>query len=458
METNEINHKSIKGWFMYKQSRCIGLVLVLCAMLGAGVIQAQPAGDCPALVQEALDTTDTVCAVVDRNRVCYGNIMAEAQAQEGISPLTFETPGDQVEVADIHALQLSVMDLSADIWGVAIMKLQANLPDTLPGQNVTIVLFGDVQVTNAVEPGGPEIEMRATSGVNVRQRPSTDASVLRSLNVAEIVTATGRSADNSWIRIALADDPQGAGWVFAQYLTTEGDINTLTVLDPSAPVYGPMQAFYFRSGIGDAPCAEAPESGLLIQTPEGSRRVRLLVNEVEIELGSTAYLQAETGNEMIVNLLEGTAQVTAASETQFVPAGTRVRIPLDDQGTASGAASAPEPYEDAPLEPLPVILLDEEITVQTALTEAEIEDALSAPSNQVTLVNTGGSGTVPLYGEEIFGCGAVSPFAVVGSGTLGTIVSGPRTGVCGGQTGDTWYLIQVAGVGTGWVPQRYIAQ
>ena len=30
-----------------------------------------------------------------------------------------------------------------------------------------------------------------------------------------------------------------------------------------------MQAFYFRSGIGDAPCAEAPNSGILIQTPEG---------------------------------------------------------------------------------------------------------------------------------------------------------------------------------------------
>ena len=30
------------------------------------------------------------------------------------------------------------------------MKLQANLPDSLPGQNVTFLMFGDVQIQNAV--------------------------------------------------------------------------------------------------------------------------------------------------------------------------------------------------------------------------------------------------------------------------------------------------------------------
>ncbi len=54
------------------------------------------------------------------------------------------------------------------------LRIQANLPDTMPGQNVTILLFGDVSIYNA---------------------------------------------------------------------DSEDD-----------ETYGPMQAFYFRAGVGDAPC------------------------------------------------------------------------------------------------------------------------------------------------------------------------------------------------------------
>ena len=56
--------------------------------------------------------------------------------------------------------------------------------------------------------------------------------------------------------------------------------------------FTPMQAFYFRSGVGDAGCAEAPESGMLIQTPEGVEEVFLNVNGANMLLGSTAFLQA----------------------------------------------------------------------------------------------------------------------------------------------------------------------
>ena len=33
-------------------------------------------------------------------------------------------------------------------WGIAVLKAQANLPDALPGQNVTFLLFGDTTVDN----------------------------------------------------------------------------------------------------------------------------------------------------------------------------------------------------------------------------------------------------------------------------------------------------------------------
>ncbi|MFN8374478.1 MAG: hypothetical protein U0694_16570 [Anaerolineae bacterium] len=88
-----------------------------------------------------------------RNEACYGNLLLSATPREDAAAFSFEQAGDRVPVADIQSLQLSAMSLT-DETGVALMALQAKLvPDTLPGQNVTVLLFGDVQVTNTVDGG-----------------------------------------------------------------------------------------------------------------------------------------------------------------------------------------------------------------------------------------------------------------------------------------------------------------
>jgi hypothetical protein len=162
--------------------------------------------------------------------------------------------------------------------------------------------------------------------------------------------------------------------VSADYLRTDGDVNTLSAMDPGAPIFGPMQAFYFRSGVGDTECAEAPESGMMIQTPSGLGRVELIVNEVTIQLGSTAFLQADPGNNMIINILDGSATVEAQGKTQTVPSGTRVQVALDTAGLAAGEPSSPEPYDRQQLQSLPVGLLPEAIGVRPAMTEPEIDE------------------------------------------------------------------------------------
>jgi hypothetical protein len=147
----------------------------------------------------------------------------------------------------------------------------------------------------------------------------------------------------------------------------------------SAPEnFGPMQAFYFQSGLDDAPCAEAPDSGILIQTPEGVAEVNLLVNEVDIRLGSTAYLQAQPNREMTISVVEGQATVTAQGTSVLVPAGTRARVPMDANALASGVPVGPEPYTDGDLAALPLGNLAQEIVVQPALTEDEIQGWLTA--------------------------------------------------------------------------------
>jgi SH3 domain-containing protein len=352
-------------------------VLFLLILLTATSALAQH--DCATIVQAALAATDQVCNSTGRNQVCYGNVVLQAVPQPGVSDFHFSQPGDLAQVFDVQTLTLSSRLSQNGAWGVALMNLQANLPNTLPGQNVTMLLFGQVEIENAVASNvqPPTVEVSAASGVNIRSGPATTYAVVGSLAPGNTLTADGRLEDGSWLRVQLPDNQ--IGWVSAQLVTTNGDSSQLEVTGASEatpePPLQPMQAFYFTTGIGDRPCAEAPDSGILIQTPQGAGKVTLTVNEVNISLGSTAYLQAQPGGQMSVSVVEGQAEVSAFTVARTVPAGARVGVPLDNNAqnpAASGPPGPVEPYDGAALQSLPVNVLPRIVTIAppAVITEA----------------------------------------------------------------------------------------
>jgi len=259
--------------------------------------------DCPAIVQNTLDSLDAVCAETGRNQACYGNNLIDLQPQADVETESFDTPGDTVNVNDIATMKLAPLNEDAGTWGVVLMKLQANIPDTLPGQNVTFLMFGDVVIDNAVSDGDSD--------------------------------------------------------------------------------FTPMQAFYFHTGVGDAGCAEAPESGLLIQTPEGVEEVLLNVNGANMLLGSTAFLQAGVNRdnadeyELAVSVLEGQGMIEAYGEVRPIPAGSWVRIRTDKNFNVIAAPDDPKPYQFERHGVLPIGLLERSFDIQTSLTEAEIAEYLT---------------------------------------------------------------------------------
>jgi hypothetical protein len=347
-------------------------VFLLCAAPTVLLAQA----DCPTLVAAALDTAQTACETTRRNQACYGNVLIDATAREDAADFTFEAAGDTAEVAAIDTLRLSSFNLDDEAWGVALMQVQANLPDDVL-ENVTFLLFGNVDISNAAEVP-VELPLNVVKGVNVRLRPGEGA-VIGSVKSGDSITTTGQftnKAGERWLRIQFADHKDGTGWVIDW--SVEGDFSTLPVVEAGAPSFGPMQAFLFQSGVDDRPCQEAPDSGILIQTPEGVGEISLLVNEVNIQLGSTAYLQAQPNGVLSVAVVEGQARVTAFGVTQLVPAGSQVLIPLDAAGVASAAPPRPVPYNFASLSSLPISLLTRQIDIAPALTQAQI-DELTAP-------------------------------------------------------------------------------
>ncbi|MFN8371972.1 MAG: hypothetical protein U0694_03730 [Anaerolineae bacterium] len=97
---------------------------------------------CPALVDQALSSAATACQTLGRNEVCYGYTQVQAFDAEGQTLADFAEVGDIAALQDIKRLVTFSLDTISEVWGIALLSLQANLPDTLPGQNVTIVAFG----------------------------------------------------------------------------------------------------------------------------------------------------------------------------------------------------------------------------------------------------------------------------------------------------------------------------
>ncbi len=146
-------------------------------------VQAQTESDpsCPLLVQQALTDLGNNCTGIGRNSACYGYNRVEASFSQAVPEGYFSHPADTTEMATIRTIQTAPLDLSTSEWGIAVLNVQANVPDTLPGQAVTFLLLGDTQVENAVPPEatytGPATAI-LQSETNLYENPAADASII----------------------------------------------------------------------------------------------------------------------------------------------------------------------------------------------------------------------------------------------------------------------------------------
>jgi len=109
---------------------------------------------CDNLVTLATSTVGLVCDSLGRNQACYGNRRVDIEFTPN-SNFSFNAAGDTVDLLAIRRLSTAPFSPNTGDWGIAVVKAQANLPDALPGQNVTFFLFGEASVEN------PTADMRA---------------------------------------------------------------------------------------------------------------------------------------------------------------------------------------------------------------------------------------------------------------------------------------------------------
>jgi hypothetical protein len=122
-----------------------GLILLSTLFIvGYGIAQ----NTCSTLIESALESVANACTGMSRNQVCYGNISLALTPISNAPDFTFEQVGDIADVTYIRSLKLAPLDELQGVWGIAMMQLQADIPESLPGQNVTFLVFGDVEMEN----------------------------------------------------------------------------------------------------------------------------------------------------------------------------------------------------------------------------------------------------------------------------------------------------------------------
>jgi Bacterial SH3 domain len=350
---------------------------VFISLISILVISAQ--GTCSALIEEALSQMDDNCEGLVWNNACYGFNLVQAAFLNDVPDDFFTRPADVAAITELETLATAGLDATSGTWGVAVMSIQANLPNTLPGQNVTFVLMGDTEVENAVAPADtfiPADGLAATittpQGANVRSGPGLNFNVVGGIAPDTIIQVDGQSADGEWLRVAHNNRP---GWVNRIGFADDAAFAALPVLSPELRTT--MQAFYLRTGIGQSNCEGIPEDILLVNGPNGID-IELEVNGANVVIGSTIGLRiVEIDGQLFLELIvfSGHAEVDGIR----VPAGYSTFMCLsepDDRGLDSEAndrivtcpPSTPQPVQNfggtwCHLESIPSSLLNYPIEI-----------------------------------------------------------------------------------------------
>lgn len=381
------------------------LLSVLISLFTIVIVTAQ-ASECSALLNDALSALEGNCDGTGRNEACYGYNQVSASFISDVTDDFFTQPSDTSNVADLETIRTAPFNPTDSTWGVALMNIQANLPNTLPGQSVTFVLMGDVEVENAVDPenafnpsDGVEITITSPAGANIRSGAGLNFNVIGGIRPEETLISDGVSADGVWYRVAFGER---VAWINQVVFdtSTEG-LADLPVLTDDLQT--PMQAFYLRTGIGQAGCAEAPEDLLLVQGPENIE-VNITANGADIRIGSTVGLRTvirdgEPFLEVIAfsGEIEFMGQTLRTGQHSFACLGDEGSLGLD--GTANDLtvtcdATPPETVDEfgedwCVLESLPPLLLNYEIEI---LCPGETPVVVSNPSasNAATSSNVSG--------------------------------------------------------------------
>lgn len=323
---------------------------------------------CPALQQTAFDNIVAHCAEQEAGALCLGQATVSPVLRGPARTVALlNEPGGSISIAEIDWLSISSEDKT---WGAARALFPAYAGDDLEARNAALLAFGNVALFLPEPAPQPpvlaDVKVTAAQGANLRALPSTDARVIAKLTASRELKAIAQNPSGGWLQIYAA--PELRGWISESVVSAPLEpMPTLDAEADIAPLWLPWQRFDFRSGMNDAPCDDAPESGILLQTAEFAAPRQFVINGARLLLSGTAWLQAQVSSGMLVHVLDGRGRLSAAGGAVALSSGNYSRIALeqtdDDALTPASPPAKPEAYRYHELSRLPIQALPDETRV-----------------------------------------------------------------------------------------------
>jgi hypothetical protein len=295
----------------------VGLVFIF--IVHTHKADTQTTGLCPVLVQDALERVEQVCSGTGRNQICYGHSVLLAELRPDITDALLSFPGDTTEIYNINRVHLFPMNVDLGQWGVALLRVQANLPNNLPGQNVLFMLFGDVEFapessaqlvsTEPAESREPVRAFRLRTGVGAPlcdsappdgllvQTPHGAGRVELTINGVELSlgsTVFFRAQENRYLTVSTVEGAalvHAAGGESIAHAGSEVQVPLDENLQPSAPPMLPQP--YDAEALNSLPLA-ALERPVEVHPPLSPEEV-LVIQQTVLD-GDTCAFLLETTN------------------------------------------------------------------------------------------------------------------------------------------------------------------
>jgi hypothetical protein len=323
--------------------------LITIFLLIAVAISAVAQQPCPASVALSLSRSGSACQGIVRNQACYGNGMINATFFDDGH---MDTPGSTIAISGLQRLETQIID---DGLSVALMRVQSDLSEG-EQRSATFLIYGSVGIENHIPPMATFI-VNARGTVNIRDFPDITGEIVKRLGLGEQATVNGRTAEGSWMRVRIPNS-EALGWIPAEVASSGDPINALDVVGDATTIQRTFQSFSVETGRDDTLCDGAPESGVLIQTPNVFRSVQFIINGVETHVSATLLLQTGDDDDLNIYVLDGEIEVDGI----FIPAGARTSL----------SHPAPQPYSADDVTALPINSLPSRIQITAPMTEDEL--------------------------------------------------------------------------------------
>jgi uncharacterized protein YraI len=328
----------------------VGLLL----LLSVGVVAAQDVS-CPALSNAAIAETRSACQDMTEGQACYGSPPVSAEISG--ADVLFDSPGAKAPLESVQ--DLATVRTSEGV-GMATLRTIAYPLDRWNPGNITMILMGDAIIRqderDAYGLNTLTTTVTDSAGANVRSGPGTDYEAFDVLQTNEFVKLTGRVRSDNWLRLQLPDGT--TGWISSQVVNQELVLSELPVVSVSSPepqlLFSLYSIFGLETSTRDAPCAEAPESGVLLQTESRDNPLRLRVNQRDIIVAGTVFLQSQPDDQLTLYVIEGRASIDETTADE----GYQINVPLELTEIGEDLPPAEQqPYDFDRMAPLPTWLL-----------------------------------------------------------------------------------------------------